>query len=181
MNALNFIKVALKDYKVGAITISSRFVVNRVLKALPPGVKNVVEYGAGNGVITKEILKMLPSDGSLIAVELNKELLPLLESIRDKRLRVVAKDVAEFLEESRSGNRVPADAVVSGIPFTFFPPAKRRLIVDGTHGILSAGGEFVVYQYSLLMLPILKKKFRTARIGFEFRNLPPYFIMAAKK
>jgi|SRR3989338_5187175 len=181
MNALNFIKTALKDYKVGAITISSRFVVNRVLRALPLGVKNVVEYGAGNGVMTKEILKMLPSDGSLIAVELNKELLPVLADIRDKRLRIVAKDVAEFLEESRSGNWVSADAVVSGIPFTFFSPAKRQMIVNGTHDILSAGGVFVVYQYSLLMLPILKKRFKNIKVGFEFRNLPPYFIMIAKK
>ena len=64
MNAVNFIKVALGDYKVGAITVSTKYVADRVANALPKGAKNVIEYGAGDGVITKEILKRLPPDGS---------------------------------------------------------------------------------------------------------------------
>lgn len=181
MNAINFIKIAFGDYKVGAITVSSRYVVDRVVRAMPLGAKNVVEYGAGNGVVTKEILKKLPADGRLIAIESNKNFLPALTKIADKRLFVINKDVAEFLKESKSGAQHNTDAIISGIPFTLFPLVMRNLIVEKTHNILSDEGAFVVYQYSPLMSPTLKRKFKNVKINFEFRNLPPYFIMTAKK
>lgn len=181
MNAINFIKIAFGDYKVGAITVSSKYVVNRVVRAIPLGAKNIIEYGAGNGVITREILKRLPPDGKLIAIESNKKFLPALTKIADKRLFVINKDVAEFLKESKSGMRHNIDAIISGIPFTLFQPAMRNLIVEKTYNILSDEGAFVVYQYSPLMSSTLKKNFKKVKINFEFRNLPPYFIMTAKK
>ncbi|MBI4090809.1 MAG: methyltransferase type 11, partial [Candidatus Komeilibacteria bacterium] len=46
---------------------------------------------------------------------------------------------------------------------------------------LSAGGTFLVYQYSPLVLPILKKYFKKVKLYYEVRNLFPYFIMVAEK
>ena len=65
---LNFIKTAIKDFKVGALTPSSKYVVKKIIKEIKPEYKYIVEYGPGDGVITKEILKILPQDGRLVVI-----------------------------------------------------------------------------------------------------------------
>lgn len=181
MNAFDFIKVALKDYKVGAITKSSPHTVRAILKKVRPGYKLVVEYGAGDGVITKELLSRLPGDAKVVAVELNKDFLPLLNDIKDDRLAVKNEDVVRLSEDFSAAGLKTADAVISGIPFSFFNPATRERIVRNTHRNLRDGGAFIVYQYSPLMLPVLKKYFRHVSLSVEPRNVFPYFIMVAEK
>lgn len=181
MKAVDFIKVALKDYKVGAITKSSPYTVRAILKQVKPGYKLVVEYGAGDGVITKELLSRLPYDAKVVAVELNKDFLPLLQSIKDDRLAVKNEDVVRLSEDFSGSGVKQADAVISGIPFSFFKPETRELIVRNTHRNLRDGGAFIVYQYSPLMLPVLKKHFRRVSMTIEPRNIFPYFIMVAEK
>ena len=181
MNQFDFIKTALKDYRVGAFTTSSRYAVRKMSACLPEGAKFVVEYGAGDGVVTKEFLKNLPDDGRLIAVEFNRDFWPALKSINDKRLELLEDDVLELSGRLKGLGLPKVDAVVSGIPFSFFSSSQRRRIVEETAKGLSERGVFIVYQYSLLVLPILKKYFKDVKISFEPRNLPPYFIMTARK
>jgi phospholipid N-methyltransferase len=181
MKAIDFVKVALKDYKVGALTKSSKYTVRAITNKVRPGHKLVVEYGAGDGVITRELLSRLPADAQVVAVELNKEFLDLLGGIKDDRLLVKGEDVLK-LSESFSGSGIgQADAVISGIPFSFFSPATRAKIVRNTQRNLREGGVFIVYQYSPLMLPVLKKYFRRVTMTLEMRNMFPYFIMVAEK
>ncbi len=181
MPALSFIRTALKDHKVAAVTASSRFVIQRLLKELPDGVRTVVEYGPGDGVITRELLARLPADGRLLAIETNEEFVRLLGGIADPRLTIVRGDVREATRDLAGSAVGPADVVVSGIPFTLFTPEEREEVVRRTSAALRPGGRFVVYQFSPLMLPVLKRRFRAARVVFEPRNLPPYFIMVAEK
>jgi hypothetical protein len=49
-----------------------------------------------------------------------------------------------------------------------------------SHRLLRPGGVFLVYQTSPLMAGYLKKKFAVTT-AIEFRNVPPYFIMAGRK
>ena len=103
MKPIDFIKIAMKDYKkVGAITLSSRHTIRRVLRGLKPGYKYIVEYGAGNGVVTKEILKHLPADGRVVAIELN-ERRPGAAS--EERLRPVDDAGKERREKECRGER----------------------------------------------------------------------------
>lgn len=181
MKAIDFIKVALKDYKVGALTKSSPYTVRAILKQVRPGYKLVVEYGAGDGVITKELLSRLPGDAKVVAVELNKDFLPLLQDIKDDRLAVKNEDVVRLSENFSPAGIKAADAVISGIPFSFFKPETRDQIVRNTCRNLREGGVFIVYQYSPLMLPVLKKHFKHVTMSVEPRNIFPYFIMVAEK
>ena len=75
MKRTEFIKTALQDYRVGAITKSSRYTIASVIKQIPLDAKKVVEYGAGDGIVTKEILMMLLPDSALIAIDMNQEFL----------------------------------------------------------------------------------------------------------
>jgi len=181
MKAIDFIKVALKDYKVGAVAKSSKYTVRAILKQVRPGYKLVVEYGAGDGVITKELLSRLPHDAKVVAVELNKDFVALLNNIKDDRLAVKDEDVLRVSENFSTAGAKDADTVISGIPFSFFSPTTRETIVRNTHKNLRPGGVFIVYQYSPLMLPVLKKYFKRVTMTLEPRNVFPYFIMVAEK
>lgn len=177
----DFLKMVIKDYRIGAFTASSEYVVQRIVRELPGTCRFVVEYGAGDGVITKGILKKLPADGKLLAIELNKDFLAELRKIQDPRLLVVEGDAAEVSQNFSKFGMPLVEAVVSGIPFTLIAPKVRAKIVKNTHAALAAEGLCIVYQYTPLMAPLLKKAFGNLRLLFEARNFLPYFIMISRK
>lgn len=182
MKPIDFIRIAVKDYKkVGAISISSRHTIKRVIKGLKPGSRFVVEYGAGNGVITEEILKALPSDGKLIAIELNEQLLKELSVISDKRLEVIHGNVLEISDDFSKLGLPRIDAVISSMPMSLLSKTDRKKIIENTQNGLAAGGRFIICQYSLIILSDLKKKFKKINYSLELRNLPPYFVIIAEK
>ncbi len=177
----SYLKNYFKDIKVGAVAPSSRFVIKKVIKLLHRSTKYVVEYGAGDGVMTKEILKMLPKDGVLVAVETNNVLIKELKKIHDPRLVIMHEDVLKVSKDFSMLGLPQIDVVISGIPFSFFKSAIRKELIRRTAHGLDAHGQFIVYQYSILVMPILKKHFKTVKVSFEPRNFLPYFIMRAEK
>ncbi|MBI4991700.1 MAG: hypothetical protein HZB99_00590 [Candidatus Harrisonbacteria bacterium] len=181
MSGFNFLKAVIKDYKVGAITVSSKYVVQSLMKELGSDFKYIVEYGAGDGIVTKEILKRLSADGRLVAFELNKDFAAELRKINDNRLKVLNDDVIVASRDLKKLGLPRIDAVVSGIPFTVIKPKERSEVILNTYSAINKGGIFLVYQYTPLVLPILKKFFKKVDLSFEPRNFLPYFIMRAKK
>lgn len=183
MSKINFLKTALKDYKVGALTPSSNFVVTQIVKKLPHHSRAcIIEYGAGDGVITKALLEHMPVDGKLIAIEMNPQFIPILKKIHDPRLQIVQGDVLKICKDLSVLKLPRIDAVISGIPFSFFTSNERKIIAKQTFQKLSEHGRFILYQFSPLMLPYLKDYFeKKIKLSVEVRNFPPYFIMVAEK
>ncbi len=177
MKITKFIKTALADYKrVGALVPSSGYVARRITEKVCDK-KSIVEYGAGEGVISREMLKRISQDAELFAFETNKKLFKDLENIKDDRFRVLNEDIRHvdrYLENE-------VDAVVSGVPFSFFEKKDREEIVKNTSSILSSEGVFILYQTTPLMRSVLNKYFKKVKIEYEPRNIPPYFIITAKK
>ena len=52
---------------------------------------NIVELGAGTGVITKNILSKMSENSRLFTFEVNKNFVHDLKSIKDSRLKIVIK------------------------------------------------------------------------------------------
>ena len=183
MSKVHFLKTALKDYKVAALTPSSSFVVKQILKNLPHHSRAcIVEYGAGNGVITKALLEHMPKDAKLIAIEMSPHFIPMLKKIHDPRLQVVHGDVLKICKDFSKLKLPRVDVVVSGIPFSFFNSKERHFIAKQTFQMLSEHGRFILYQFSPLMFPYLRKFFKKQiNLSLEVRNFPPYFIMVAEK
>ena len=181
MNALDFIKTAVRDYRVGAVIASSRFIAEQIAHEIKPDYEYIVEYGAGDGAITKEILARLPKRGKLIAVEINKNFLYELKNIEDGRLIIHGGDVRLLAQQLTHLGLPRIDAVVSGIPFSFLNSKERQEIVKRTHRALAPGGMFLVYQFSPFLVPLLKKYFSRVELRFAPLNFPPYFVMKAKK
>ncbi len=183
MSKVHFLKTALQDYKVGALTPSSNFVVKQIVKKLPHHSRAcIIEYGAGDGVITKALLEHMPPDGKLIAIEMNPHFITLLKKIRDPRLQIIDGDVLKICKDLSVLKLPRIDAVISGIPFSFFNSNERHIIAKQTFQKLSEHGRFILYQVSPLMFPYLKKYFKKKiNLSLEVRNFPPYFIMVAEK
>ena len=180
---LHFLRTAISDRHVGAVTSSSKYVVKRTLKNLERRkLKRVVEYGPGNGVMTKELLKRLPSDGRLLAVELNKNFVNVLNKISDQRLRVILGKIQDIAPNLKKYNISRVDAVVSSIPFSLLSGAERDRVTRDTFNSLAPGGSFTIFhQYSRLMRTHLEDYFKTVKVSFEPRNILPCFIIHAQK
>ncbi|MEK7118409.1 MAG: methyltransferase [Patescibacteria group bacterium] len=178
---LDFLKNALLDRSVGAVSVSSQSVVNDVLGRLPKILQKVVEYGPGDGVITLAILDRLSPHGILFVVEPNEEFVQLLKNINDKRLIVLHRK-AQDLTPKQLEDMGNADAVVASMPFSFLTEEERHKIILDAYELLTYDGKFIVFhQYSWLMRNKLKQKFRSVSLSFEPRNFPPCFVIEARK
>jgi phospholipid N-methyltransferase len=178
----NFIAVALKDYiHAGALFPSSPFATRAVVKHVPENSKVIVEFGPGNGSITRELLKKLAPDGALYGIELNDDFVEELREINDPRLKIVHGDVVEMTSRFNEWAPVGVDVFVSGIPFSFIDGTGVETIVEATRQALKPEGRFVVYQNSVKMGDVLKYYFPKVKFSFEPRNFMPYFIFTASK
>ena len=144
--------------------------------------KVVVELGPGTGVVTRELLKRLPADGRLLAIELSQAFAAQLPAwIGDPRLTVIQGSAESVDEHLRSHGVERADAVVSSLPFASMPASRRRSILARTHSVMRPGARFVAMQYvPFALLSILKEEFGQARIARWCPvNLPPLFVLTA--
>lgn len=182
MNHLAFIGQFIKDYKVGAISKSSPATIGKVCAGIDFSRDiTVVEYGPGDGTITKVMLGKMTPRSRIIAIETNRAFIRHLAKISDPRLIISAgraQDVAGILEKLAVTR---PEYVISGIPFSFLPKRDRKHIAEQTYRILDTNGKFIVYQYTPAMAKRLKKIFGNIQISFVPLNLPSYFVMESKK
>ena len=176
----NFLK---HPVMLGSAIPSSRFLINRILDSLDwPRIRIMVEYGPGVGTFTREILRRLRPDASLIAIELNLDFVDFLRgSLSDTRLRVLhgsAADVRNLLSPMQLRQ---ADCILSGIPYTVLSPEARRHILLETRQVLSRDGLFVVYQYTRSVLPDLRRTFPSVDLDFEPLNILPARLFRCRK
>ena len=170
--ALNFFR---HPFMLGSIWPSSRFLVDEVLRPIDwERARVIVEYGPGVGTITTEILRRMHPDAHLVAIETNEAFVKFLNtSVKDPRLQVAnesAADVGSVLQRLK----LPlAQYVISGIPLGSMPEALRVDIVAKTRTALAPGGQFLVYQFTSRVLPVLQRTFRDVSRSTEKRNIPP--------
>ncbi|WP_298508008.1 rRNA adenine N-6-methyltransferase family protein [uncultured Kordia sp.] len=184
MDRLKFFREAIRDIKTsGTIVPSSRFLTRRMVKNIDfDNVKVIVEFGPGNGIITKEILKRIQPQTKLIAFEINERFFQSLEKIKHSQLiieKVSAEDIAEVLQKHGFNK---ADCVVSSLPFTNIPTEISDRILKNAYDAMIDNGLFVQFQYSLTYYKKLKKVFNDkVKLSFELFNIPPAFVYNAKK
>jgi phospholipid N-methyltransferase len=170
--ASNFLR---DPYMLGSIIPSSRFLVSAVLATVEwSRARVLVEYGPGVGTFTAEILRRMGSDAKLIVIETNRDFVEFLsDELSDRRL-VVEHESAENVQDILERRGVPAaDYILSGVPLGSMPRWMQSAIALASRDALDAHGEFLVYQFTSRVLPVLRETFRDVRRGFEFRNLPP--------
>jgi len=177
-----FINALLKDRDIAAISRSSPILIRHLIRHLDlPNIKVIVELGPADGVATKPILKKLPPDARLIALEKNHDFAATLRALQDKRLEVVEDDARRLKKILGARGISTVDAVIASIPFTYLSKSERRELVSSVKNLLKPGGVFIIFhQYSPLMLPYMKKAFRRVGLEFEPLNLFPCFLIIGR-
>ncbi len=177
--ALEFFKGFLRNPKeVGSLIPSSRFLTRRVLACgRVSSARVIVELGPGTGVLTREILARMPSDGKLIAVELMPRFARVLEQeFDDPRLAVYEGSSANLEKALVESGEERADLVVSGIPFSTMEAGEGRRTLEAAKRVLGPGGRFVAYQFRSRVRDLAEPFFGPAQTQRELRNLPPMRI-----
>ncbi|WP_349356832.1 class I SAM-dependent methyltransferase [Sphingobium nicotianae] len=173
---LFFLKEFFRDPRaVGSVIPTSRAAIDALLDPVDwSRVRTVVEYGPGTGVFTREILSRIRPSARLVAIDTNRVFIDYLRDvIADDRLVCVhgsAADVEAIL--ARCGEHA-ADYVISGLPFSTLPGAITDAIMDSTCRAIRPGGAFLVYQYSLFVMPMLEARFDRVQLGRVWRCTPP--------
>ena len=160
---------------LGSFVPSSRFLIRTVLSQIDfQRARLIVEYGPGVGTFTRPMLAKMRADAKLIVLETNPEFVQFLQAnIDDRRLSVIRASAADVQSTLSEQGLRQADYVLSGIPFTTLAPADRTAVVNATHAILRPEGEFLVYQFSPLVLSTLRNVFSKIRRDFQPLNMPP--------
>lgn len=183
MNAIAFFRESLRDLKtVGTVTRSSPALCKGAIESVDfVGARHLVELGAGDGVITKHILRAMHPEARLMAFEVNPKFCDRLRDLGDARL-VVVEDSAERLKEHLDANAfAEIDAVVSAIPFVSLPVALADSIVRLCRDVLRVGAPFCQVHYSLIRKKVYAGIFGNVKVDFVPMNLPPAFVLTSRK
>ncbi|MBX3443818.1 MAG: methyltransferase domain-containing protein [Planctomyces sp.] len=160
--------------ELGTFLPSSRHLEARLVRnAAVETAATVVELGPGTGGTTQALLRAMPEDSRLVAIEVCPKLTRVLREIDDPRL-IVHQGGADELHDVLDDLSIESvDAVVSGIPFSTIPRTTARLILRASRSRLKPGGRFVAYQWSRAVTRLAKEFFGTPTSEFELRNFPP--------
>lgn len=181
MSTFRFLVEGLRDIRtVGTISRSSRFVSQTMVKHIDfTKTKCLVELGAGDGPITKFILKKMAPDAKLLAFEVNERMLDGLRKKlgNDPRLVIIndsAEHIGKYLAEHGFDK---ADHIISALPFVALPEELGDKIINESKKYLRDGGKFVQLNYSLIPRKRYEKVFGKSVVDFVALNIPPAFVI----
>ncbi len=166
---------AFKNLKqTGSLFRSSKFLAEKLTDSLSSEKSmTIVELGAGDGVITKQILAKANTNSKLFSYEINETFLPKLNAIKDERLKVLNSCVSKIKTDFEKGE---IDMIISSLPLTNIDYLFKKELMNDVKVVLKPEGQFVQYQYSINDKNLLKNNFAQFTTNFCLLNLPPAFI-----
>ncbi|MCK9272351.1 methyltransferase [Candidatus Gracilibacteria bacterium] len=175
-----FLKKFIKSPKtVGSFVPSSHKLISSMLKNID-FLEDllIVEFGAGTGVITKQILKKISPNSKILVFEIHSEFIDELNKIKDPRVKII-HDGAQNITNYLNGEK--ADVIISGLPFGSLPKKLGKSILDESHKNLKLNGKFVQFQYFLQNKKDIFNTFKNHKISLQLLNFPPAFIYKCEK
>lgn len=164
-----------KPTKVGSITPSSKYLLAEMIKEIDfEKVNSIAELGAGTGVFTKHLKRLISSNCKLLVFEIDSELADMIEK-KVPSIKVY-KDATNLQSVALDQGITEIDYILSSIPFANLPETLVYDIMQNVVNVLKADGKFITYQYSHQMKDILTKIFANVEIDFVLRNIPPAFV-----
>ena len=178
----------LKEYlsapdTIGAIAPSSRHLAAAMTASIDFNKAHcIVEYGAGTGVFTQDVVARKRQDTTYIVIEQNERFYEILRKQFYGMPGVViihgdAGNVCGFLRDQGLRH---ADYIISGLPFTSLPQQVSRRILSQTQKAIGMEGVFITFQYTLLRKTFLENYFNIQKIVRVWRNLPPAYVLLMK-
>lgn len=190
-----FALAAASDFQsTASIAPSSRHLARAMLEGLPiDRVSTVVELGAGTGAITRVLLEKLPRHATLLAFEINPDLIRCLkETFPDPRLVLVNSRAENLGSELRRRGYHRVDAVVSSLSLRFMPDDRQRILLENLDPFMDERSVYTQYQYvhgfrfengkaqRHSSLPFLRQYFDSIQCRTIWRNLPPARVFTCR-
>jgi len=180
----DFILTSLKSLKsTGTIARSSSYLCKGMTSFIDfEKGKNIVELGAGDGVISRYIIEELKADSKLFVFEIHEEFVKQLKyEFKDERVEIIS-DSAEFIREIMEARKIEqVDYILSAIPFVMLPEEFMKQTVQSCFELLKPGGKFIQMHYSLLPRKAYMDIFGNIEVKFVPLNIPPAFVMVCEK
>jgi phosphatidylethanolamine/phosphatidyl-N-methylethanolamine N-methyltransferase len=141
----------------------------------------VVELGPGTGAITNALIEHGVDQKRLVLVEYNPGFCALLRD-RYPQAKVVQGDAYRLRDSLWDILKMPAAAVVSGLPLVTKPMLTRLRLIRDAFGALAPGAPFVQFTYSVVP-PIPKSLPGVSTEASEriWMNLPPARVWVYRK
>lgn len=171
-------------FSIGAIKESSIYLAHEMVNSVDLcKCDNIVEYGPGTGVFTKEIIERKKDSAKFIIIEQNKEFYKKLVQIYGHIRNVyIINDSAENVKQYMNQYKMETiDVVFSGLPFTSLPKDVTNNILTETRRCLSDKGRFISFQYSLLKKNVFSEYFNILGYKKVLLNLPPAYVLTMCK
>ena len=175
--------------QIGAVLPSGPELARRIARPIDlQDARCIVELGPGTGAFTEALLAGMSPRARLIAIEANPQMGAIVASTFPE-VELVHDDAGRIRELLQERGVEEVDAVVSGLPFTTFPPRLQTRVVEGAHAVLKPGGLFLsfTYYYSRLLPAchrfeaLLRRTFGEVDRLPVLRNLPPAFVFRCRK
>ncbi len=175
---------AIRNIKTtGTVWPSSPHLIRKMLSAIDfDKADYIVEFGVGNGNITRELLENMKPGSKLLAFEINGQFYQQQkDELKDERL-VLINDSAEEIETYLKRLHISkVNYVVSGLPLTNLGKTFCESLLTKTHKILPKNGKYIQFQYSLSQYNLIKKHFSKVKIKFTALNIPPAVVYVCSK
>tara|TARA_B100000902_G_scaffold349194_1_gene357601 strand:- start:1727 stop:2269 length:543 start_codon:yes stop_codon:yes gene_type:complete len=175
---VSYFKEFLKDKNVGAISSSSKAMGNKMYGSLNlKDSKAVVEFGAGDGVFTTEIIRLIGNETKFFVFETNESLFNVLkEKINDERV-ILINDSAEKIGEYLLNYKISqVDYIISALPLSLIPADIKNSIIKNALNSLKNDGQYVQFQYTPYDYLRLRRYFKKVKLSFTLTNFPPAFL-----
>lgn len=153
----------------------------------------VIEFGPGTGVVTREILRCMPSDSVLLAFEINPQFVDYLRgAIPDDRLQVVSAGAETAAAELERRGISEVDAVVSSLGIANMATAAVDAIFHPLRPFLNSRGAITQFQYVYRIKlhdgrveyfntgRFMRRYFSTVRSTCVWLNFPPAFVITCR-
>lgn len=183
-HALAFFRGFLRcPFQVGSVIPSSRFLEHRLVTASAVGgARTVVEFGPGTGGTTRALLRAMPRNARLLAIEIDPYFTQMLRADIDDERLIAHEGSAAHIDTALTGYALGApQAVISGIPFSTMPQQVGTSILQAVWHALAPGGRFVAYQVSSQVAVLARDIFGRAKMEVELFNVPPLRVYSWQK
>lgn len=171
-----------KPLHVGAVMPSSKVLARTMAQFVNPKASGpIIELGPGTGAITNALVERGVDPAQLVLVEYNPGFCALLRD-RFPTATVVQGDAYSLRESLWQTLKIPASAVVSGLPLVTKPMRQRVKLLREALALSHPGAPFIQFTYSVAP-PIPKSLPGVSTRASEriWLNIPPARVWVYRK
>lgn len=165
--------------QVASVVPSSKVLVNAVLSRMDLATaRTIVEFGPGEGVQTRELLKRVAETTQVILFEVDEVLAESLKQQfeHDRRVTVLQEDALNLKQALSQAGFDQVDYVFSGIPFSLMSKDRKAGLLHDVYSVLRPGGAFVSYQVTRELNRFAGDVFDTVDSKHCWWNVPPMYV-----